>query len=69
MAMHREHELHNRRWGRNLGVALTLAAFGYQNQLYYTKRPEAFGRHPHLKRDDIVGRLSSLGASVSRIRR
>lgn len=27
MAMHREHELHTRRWGRNLGVALTLAAF------------------------------------------
>lgn len=25
--MHRDHELHTRRWGRNLGVALTLAVF------------------------------------------
>ncbi len=27
MSMHRDHELHTRRWGRNLGVALTLAVF------------------------------------------
>lgn len=27
MGFHHEHELHNRRWGRNLGVGLALAAF------------------------------------------
>jgi len=27
MALHREHELHTRRWSRNLGVGLTLFAF------------------------------------------
>lgn len=27
MAIHRDHELHNRRWGRNLGLGLVLAAF------------------------------------------
>lgn len=27
MAFHREHELHHRRWSRNLGVGLTLFAF------------------------------------------
>lgn len=27
MALTREHDLHRRRWGRNLGLALTLGAF------------------------------------------
>ena len=27
MALHQDHELHTRRWGRNLGVGLTLGAF------------------------------------------
>jgi hypothetical protein len=27
MAIHRDHELHLRRWGRNLGLGLVLAAF------------------------------------------
>ncbi|PVH28985.1 hypothetical protein [Pararhodobacter oceanensis] len=27
MAIHQDHELHTRRWSRNLGVGLTLAAF------------------------------------------
>lgn len=27
MAIHKEHELHSRRFGRNLGVGLCLAAF------------------------------------------
>ncbi len=27
MALHQEHELHTRRWGRNLGVGLTLGVF------------------------------------------
>lgn len=27
MAIHRDHELHLRRWGRNLGLGLVLALF------------------------------------------
>lgn len=27
MPMSREHDLHNRRWGRNVGLAVTLGAF------------------------------------------
>lgn len=27
MAIHQDHELHLRRWGRNLGLGLVLAAF------------------------------------------
>jgi len=27
MAIHRDHELHTRRWGRNLGLGLVLGAF------------------------------------------
>jgi hypothetical protein len=27
MAIHRDHELHNRRWGRNAGLGLVLLAF------------------------------------------
>ena len=27
MTINRDHELHSRRWGRNLGVALSLGAF------------------------------------------
>lgn len=27
MAIHRDHELHGRRWGRNLGLGLVLGAF------------------------------------------
>lgn len=27
MALSREHDLHRRRWGRNLGLGLTLGAF------------------------------------------
>lgn len=27
MALHQDHELHTRRWSRNLGVGLTLGAF------------------------------------------
>lgn len=27
MALHRDHELHTRRWGRNLGLGLVLGLF------------------------------------------
>lgn len=27
MAIHRDHELHGRRWGRNLGLGLVLGGF------------------------------------------
>lgn len=27
MAIHKDHELHTRRWGRNLGLGLTLGLF------------------------------------------
>ena len=27
MAIHRDHELHSRRWGRNFGLGMVLAAF------------------------------------------
>jgi len=27
MAIHRDHELHTRRWGRNLGLGVVLGAF------------------------------------------
>ena len=27
MAIHKEHELHSRRWGRNLGLGLALGLF------------------------------------------
>jgi hypothetical protein len=40
-----------------LDSALALAAFGYQNQNYYINQPEPFGKHPHLRRQDIVGGL------------
>ncbi|GKY97578.1 hypothetical protein MPSEU_000716300 [Mayamaea pseudoterrestris] len=40
-----------------LDSALALAAFGYQNQKYYVNQPKAFGKHPHLRRQDIVGGL------------
>lgn len=49
MAIRREHELHRRRWGRNLGLGLVLATFVvlvFGLTLVKVSRQDEFGNPP-----------------------